>query len=126
MIYGVGTDLVHIDRIKNTRDINRLALRVLTANEYSIFTGLTSEQQCRYLAKQFAAKEAISKAFGTGIRGSTLMSNMEILRNPQGKPVVEYQGQLQDIVEEMGVITHISLSDQGNHSMAFAVIETDF
>jgi holo-[acyl-carrier protein] synthase len=125
MIYGVGTDLVHIDRIKNTKDINSLALRVLTDTEYSIFDGLTSEQRCRYLAKQFAAKEAISKAFGTGIRGGILMSNMEVLRNAQGKPVVQYRGQLQDIVVEMGVITHISLSDQGNHSVAFAVIETD-
>lgn len=125
MIYGIGTDLVHIDRIRNTRDINRLARRVLTDNEYSIFTELTSAQQYRYLAKQFAAKEAISKAFGTGVRGSILMSNMEVLRNPQGKPVVEYQGPLQEVVEDMGVITHISLSDQGDHSIAFAVIETD-
>lgn len=125
MIYGVGTDLVHIDRIRDSKDINRLARRVLTDNEYSIFSGLTSTQQCRYLAKQFAAKEAISKAFGTGVRGSILMSNMEVLRNPQGKPIVEYQGPLREIADEMGVITHISLSDQGDHSIAFAVIETD-
>ena len=125
MIYGVGTDLVHIARIRNSKDIDRLARRVLTHNEYIIFNELTSAQQCRYLAKQFAAKEAISKAFGTGVRGSVLMSNMEVLRNPQGKPVVEYQGTLQEIVDDLGVITHISLSDQGDHSIAFAVIETD-
>lgn len=125
MIYGVGTDLVHINRIRNVRDIGRLARRVLSDNEYSIFTELTSAQQYRYLAKQFAAKEAISKAFGTGVRDSILMSNMEVLRNSQGKPTVEYRGPLQKVAEDMGVITHISLSDQGDHSIAFAVIETD-
>jgi holo-[acyl-carrier protein] synthase len=126
MIYGVGTDMVHIDRIKQNKDLSRLALRVLTDNEYTIFQNLNSYQQCKYLAKQFAAKEAISKAFGTGVRGSILMSNMEVLRDSAGKPTVHYLGALGDIAKEMSVITHVSLSDQADFALAFAVIETDF
>lgn len=125
MIYGVGTDLVHIDRISNSKDPARLALRVLTTDEFTIYSNLNTNQQHKYLAKQFAAKEAISKAFGTGIRGGVLMANIEVLRNAHGKPVVEYHGKLAEIVEEMGVITHVSLTDQGNCAIAFAVIETD-
>ena len=126
MIYGVGTDMVHIDRIKQNKDPSRLALRVLTDNEYVIFQNLDPYQQCKYLAKQFAAKEAISKAFGTGIRGGVLMSNMEVLRDKQGKPTVHYLGALAEIAQEMGVVTHVSLSDQADFALAFAVIETDF
>lgn len=126
MIYGVGTDMVHIDRIKQNKDPSKLALRVLTDNEYTIFQNLNAHQQCKYLAKQFAAKEAISKAFGTGIRGGVVMSSMEVLRDSAGKPTVHYLGALGDVAKEMGVITHVSLSDQADFALAFAVIETDF
>jgi len=67
MIYGIGTDIVEISRIKNMKSLNAFAEKILSEDELKISSDFNNEKYIKYLAKQFAGKEALAKAFGTGI-----------------------------------------------------------
>lgn len=88
MIAGVGLDVVDIERI-NKAYIKKpsFAQRVLTEGELNIFTSLKGSRQIEFLAGRFSAKEAFSKAFGTGI-GKLTFRDVEILPDSKGKPVI--------------------------------------
>ena len=62
MIFGIGTDMVEINRIKNINSIDRFAKKILSKNELNFFNSLKQEKKITYLSKQFAGKEAVSKA----------------------------------------------------------------
>ena len=68
MIYGIGTDIVEISRITEMKSLSSFAEKILSSNELEIASQYKNEKLIKYLAKQFAAKEAISKAFGTGYK----------------------------------------------------------
>lgn len=68
MIYGVGTDIVEISRIKQMKSLSSFAEKILSPSELKMASTFEKEKLATFLAKQFAGKEAISKAFGTGIR----------------------------------------------------------
>ena len=124
MIYGIGSDVLDIDRLGDYNKSGRLALKILTTTEYNIFLELNQNQAIRYLAKQFACKEAVSKAFGTGMRGDIVMSNMEIARDNQGKPYVNPLGNLQNYMENEGITaSHCSISDTKKQVFAVCVLE---
>lgn len=93
MIYGIGIDIVEINRIKESlRKGNRLVKRVLTSKEEEIFLTLSSEKRkCEFLAGRFAAKEACAKAIGTGI-GKVSFQHIEVLRSPSGAPSLFIEG----------------------------------
>lgn len=122
-VVGIGTDLLDSKRIKKTyeRHQMRLVQRVLTANEIALW-----EQRGRcvnFLAKQFAAKEAISKALGTGISQGVSFMQLEVLRGEQGAPVANLSGKAHEIMQKLeGNKLHISLSDEGDLILAFALI----
>lgn len=88
MIYGIGLDVVEIDRIEQAY-IKRetFAQRVLTSKEQEIFSRLKGKRRVEFLAGRFSAKEAFSKAIGTGI-GKIGFLDVEILPDERGKPVV--------------------------------------
>lgn len=88
MIAGIGLDIVDIERI-NKAYIKRpsFADRVLTTNEREFFHSLSGTRQIEFLAGRFSAKEAFSKALGTGI-GKLTFLDVEILPDEQGKPVI--------------------------------------
>jgi|TARA_R110000803_G_C11988203_1_gene321603 holo-[acyl-carrier protein] synthase len=124
MIYGVGTDILDNSRLSDYEKSTKLASKILSITELNIYQELTKSQAVKYLAKQFTCKEAISKAFGTGIRGDVVMSNMEILRDNQGKPYLNALGKLRDYMDSIGITaTHCSISDTNLHTISICILE---
>ena len=124
MIYGVGTDILDNNRLSDYEKSTKLAFKILSITELNIYQELTKSQAVKYLAKQFTCKEAISKAFGTGIRGDVVMSNMEILRDNQGKPYLNALGKLRDYMDSIGITaTHCSISDTNLHTISICILE---
>lgn len=88
MIVGIGLDIVELDRIAQAREkSDKFALKILTSQEYHCYTQLVEHRQIEFLAGRFAAKEAFSKAFGTGI-GTLSFQDMEILPQTNNKPIM--------------------------------------
>jgi holo-[acyl-carrier protein] synthase len=125
MIFGIGTDMVEINRIKNINSIDRFAKKILSKNELDFFNSLKQEKKITYLSKQFAGKEAVSKAIGTGITKLTRFKDIEILRDEKGKPILNAVDEFKKYMGGLGITkTHVSLSDERNYAIAFAVLET--
>lgn len=125
MIIGIGTDIVKIDRIKQAvdRQGRRFAERILCSSELSIFE--TKNQSTSYLAKRFAAKEAASKALGTGI-GPISWQDIEISNNNAGAPLLSFRGAAKERMESLGVHQiSLSLSDELDYAVAFVVLSTN-
>ncbi|KEI71599.1 holo-ACP synthase [Endozoicomonas elysicola] len=123
MIAGIGTDIVRIERIE--RSLNRLgdafARRILTQFELSVWS--ESAKPASYLAKRFAAKEAVAKAFGTGI-GKLSFQHIEIRNNSIGAPELVLYGYALELQRQKGIKhCHISLSDEQDNAIAFVVLE---
>ena len=124
MIFGIGTDLVEIKRIESINSIDKFANKILSKNELSIFNSLKEEKKITFLSKQFAGKEAISKAIGTGITKQTRFKDIEILRDENGKPILNPIDGFKKYMNDLGITkTHVSLSDERNYAIAFAVLE---
>jgi len=120
VIIGLGTDLVEIARIDGVyqRHGERFARRILTPTEYLQFT---DRQYCvAYLAKRFAAKEAIVKALGTGFRGLMQWQNIEVLADRLGKPVAYLLNGAAEQLEQQSTIS-ITISDERQYALAFAL-----
>ena len=124
MIFGIGTDIVEVERIKNLSSISKFAKKILSQNELNTFNSLNKDQQIYFLSKQFAAKEAISKALGTGIRHEISLKNIEILRDEKGKPFFNAINELSSYLSNLGITkTHVSLSDESNYAIAMVIVE---
>ena len=124
MIYGIGTDIVEIKRLTGMKSLDTFANKVLTENELKVFDDLTNSKKASYLAKQFAAKEAIAKAFGTGLKDPIQLNNIEILRNDEGKPTFNPLNGLISKITDLGITkTHVSLADEKDYAIAFAILE---
>ena len=77
-----------------------------------------------YLSKQFAAKEAFSKAVGTGISGKVNFKAINILRDSNGKPFFEFDDVLKKLLSDLGIIqSHVSLSDERDYAIAYVILE---
>tara|TARA_B000000609_G_scaffold43947_1_gene31788 strand:+ start:717 stop:1094 length:378 start_codon:yes stop_codon:yes gene_type:complete len=124
MIFGIGTDIVEVKRIRNLDSLEKFADKILSLNELEVFKSQTDEKQVTFLAKQFAAKEAVSKALGTGIGKDIRFNQIEILRNSDGKPYLNHDGMITTIFNDLGITkTHVSLSDEKKYVLAFVVLE---
>jgi holo-[acyl-carrier protein] synthase len=131
VIYGIGTDIVQVDRIKRLLDQygERFARRVLGPDELLEFQRRSAKAEhgsmygCRYLAKRFAAKEAYSKALGLGIRAPMTLQSLEVINAPGGKPFARPRNDLAAYVAERKLTSHVSLSDEIDSVIAFVVIE---
>ena len=124
MIYGIGTDIVNISRIKNMKSLQLFSEKILSVNELQVSSSYDESKLISYLAKQFACKEALSKAFGTGIRKPVLFKDLEILRDEKGKPYFNPLGDVKKTIINLGITkTHVSLSDESEHAIAFAILE---
>lgn len=129
MIFGIGTDIVRIERLAQglERHEERYAKRILGDGEYAEFTQLQGAEsgRARFLAKRFAAKEAVAKALGTGFRGGLSLNDIEVVHDELGKPAVRYSARGQGIADSLGAgRCQLSISDEQEHALAFAVIET--
>jgi holo-[acyl-carrier protein] synthase len=124
MIVGIGTDIVQIDRIKHVveRQGDRFVERILCPSELSIFE--KKKRSISYLAKRFAAKEAASKALGTGI-GPISWQDMEISNDRSGAPILLLKGAAKKRMALIGAHqVSISLSDELDYAVAFVVLST--
>ena len=124
MIFGIGTDIVEIKRIETMKSLDKFASKILRHNEKEFYDSLTNQKQIVYISKQFAAKEAIAKAIGTGIRNDTNFKNIEILRDKNGAPIFNALNKLEKIICDLGITkTHVSLADERDYAIAIAVLE---
>ena len=124
MIFGIGTDIVEIKRIETMKSLDKFASKILSHNEKEFYDSLTNQKQIVYISKQFAAKEAIAKAIGTGIRNDAHFKNIEILRDKNGAPIFNALNKLEKIISDLGITkTHVSLADERDYAIAIAVLE---
>lgn len=124
MIYGIGTDIVAVKRLQDMweRHGDKALTRVLAAQEMPDF--VKAVDKGRFLAKRFAAKEAFSKALGTGIRAPAVLSAIAVSHDELGKPILLFCGQLAKLIENQGLKAHISLSDEADYAIAYVILET--
>jgi holo-[acyl-carrier protein] synthase len=126
MIYGVGTDVVEIGRIEKAlgRFGERFARRILCPPELQRFA--KHRLKANYLAKRFAAKEAFSKALGTGIHAPANWHGVWVVNLPSGKPVLEFSDPLAQLLRQRGIQqSHLSLSDERGVAFATVILECE-
>ncbi|STZ77463.1 holo-ACP synthase [Bergeriella denitrificans] len=124
MIYGIGTDLVAVERIGRLHQKfgEALARRLLHPAELPEWP--QAADPANFLAKRFAAKEAFAKAVGTGIRGAVSFAHIGIGHDACGKPEFFYAPPLAGWLAERGIArVSLSLSDEAGMVLAFAVAE---
>ena len=124
MIKGIGTDLVAIKRIEDIfqRHGQRFADKILGERELSDLSN--SSNPVNFLATRFASKEAVTKAFGTGLSQGMRWQDIQLDHHASGQPKVVLSGQAQKHLEQIGALSvHISLSDDNGMVCAFVVVE---
>ena len=129
MIYGIGTDVCDIRRIRATlaRRGERFAEKVLGPHELVVFRERRARVEARgeaYLATRFAAKEAFSKAIGLGLRMPMTWRAMEVVKAPSGKPEIALHGELAAWFTARRLRAHVTVSDEQDYAVAFVVVET--
>jgi holo-[acyl-carrier protein] synthase len=126
VIHGIGTDIVEYARIERlwARYGVRFAERVLSEHEFSGFN--PGHHPASFLAKRFAAKEAFSKAVGSGLRDPVSLRRISITHDGLGKPVLQFDEVLRTHLAQLGISSHhLSISDERSMIVAFVVLETN-
>jgi holo-[acyl-carrier protein] synthase len=124
MIFGIGIDIAEISRFDAayTRFSTRFAERILSEDELRHFD--RARNVGRYLAMRFAAKEATSKALGTGFKQGIAPRQIGVVHAPSGKPSLKVSGNAALLFEQHGIVaSHVSLSDDGGFAIAYVVLE---
>lgn len=123
MIYGIGTDIVEIARMRSAwgRHGERFARKILTPVEYAAFSD--AKQPVYYLAKRFAAKEAMVKALGTGFRDGIRLTDIGVVHNSAGKPSLLCSGHAETLLQRLHIgACHLSLADERDYAVAFVIL----
>ena len=126
MIFGVGTDVVEIGRIEKALERwgERFAERILCAPELVRFRKHINPAS--YLAKRFAAKEAFTKALGTGIRAPANWHGVWVVNQRSGKPEFEFSAALKDLLQKKRILqSHLSLADERGVAVATVILECE-
>jgi len=126
MIFGIGTDIVSIERVQNILNKNRDSFinRVLTEHEKALFAN--KADSAAFCAKRFAAKEAFSKALGTGIGRVLSFQDLTVRSNENGKPYFMPSEKLRLYLLEKGIKQgHLSISDESQNALAFVILEAE-
>ena len=124
MIYGIGIDVVEPHRIARLIDKygERFARRVLTEREWPAYQ--KTRRPVLFIANRFAAKEAFSKAMGTGFRYPVTLQCISVVQNRLGKPSLEFHPNLQQLIRREGIIGHhVTISDEKSLACACVVLE---
>jgi holo-[acyl-carrier protein] synthase len=124
MIYGIGTDVIQIDRVAASleRFGQRFVNRLLMHDELAQYARV--KRQVRFLAMRFAAKEAIVKAMGTGFAHGMWIRDVGVVQDAWGKPEIIYSERGLVMCRKLGIGNgHVSLTDDAGLVMAFAVLE---
>src|SRR5947209_18689890 len=123
-VLGIGVDLVECDRVQRSLDRfgEKFLRRVFTVGE--IEYSMSMKFPARHLAARFAAKEAVSKAFGTGIGKAMGWRNIDIRKKKSGEPFLVFSGPAQELAVARGVASAlITLSHTEHHAVACVVLE---
>ena len=128
MIYGIGTDICDIRRIRASlaRHGERFAQRILSDRELATWTERSARWPDRgvsYLATRFSAKEAFSKAIGLGMRMPMTWRHCEIAKMPSGKPEIVLHAALKDWFDALELTAHITVTDETDYAASFCVVE---
>ena len=131
MIVGIGTDICDIRRIRASleRYGERFAKKILSDGEMKTWQERSArwpERGVSYLATRFSAKEAFSKALGTGMRMPMTWRNCEIAKKPNGQPIIVLHGALKEWFEARQLAAHVSVTDETDYATSFVVIEHKF
>ena len=127
MIVGIGVDLCAISRINDavSRRGECFAKRILAPKEFAELNGLNHSMRAAFLAKRFAAKEAVAKALGTGIGRGFGFRDVTITHDELGRPVVDLNTENASLAATAQYRTHLSISDERTHVIAFCTIESN-
>lgn len=128
MIYGIGTDVCDLRRMRQTfeRRGERFAQRVLGPHEMTVFRERLARVESRgiaYLGTRFSAKEAFSKAIGMGMRMPMNWRDCEVVKAPSGKPEIRLHGALAEWFDARRLRAHVSVSDEVDYAASFVVVE---
>lgn len=123
MIFGIGTDIVQVSRIQKSLDRygELFARRILAEAELEDFR--RTLHPARFLARRFAAKEALAKAFGTGFTDGLSFQDIAVTHDAAGKPMLALAGRAVELQREMGIgEDFISISDEREYAVAFVTV----
>lgn len=128
MIYGIGTDICDVRRIKASLDRHgdRFAAKILSEGEFKTWKSRTArwpERGIRYLATRFSAKEAFSKAIGLGMRMPMTWRLCEVAKLPSGAPTIVLHGVLKEWFDAQNLSAHVSVTDETDYAASFCVVE---
>jgi holo-[acyl-carrier-protein] synthase len=128
MIYGIGTDICDIRRIRASLEKHgeRFAQKVLSDNEMNTYRARSErwpERGVRFVATRFSAKEAFSKAIGMGMRMPMTWRLCEVAKLPSGQPTIVLHGVLKAWFEAQGLTAHVSVSDESDYATSYVIVE---
>jgi holo-[acyl-carrier-protein] synthase len=128
MIYGIGTDICDVRRIRASveRHGERFAHKILAEGELATWRARGQrwpDRGLRYLATRFSAKEAFSKAIGMGMRMPMTWRLCEIGKLASGQPVIVLHGGLKEWFDAKGLTAHVSVTDETDYAASFVVVE---
>jgi holo-[acyl-carrier-protein] synthase len=128
MIYGIGTDICDVRRIRASlaRHGDRFALKILSEGEFATWQARSArwpERGIRYLATRFSAKEAFSKAIGLGMTMPMTWRLCEVAKLPSGQPTLILHGGLKDWFDARHLSAHVTVTDETDYAASFCVVE---
>jgi holo-[acyl-carrier protein] synthase len=128
MIYGIGTDICDVRRIRASLDRHgdRFAHKILAEGELATWRARAQrwpDRGLRYLATRFSAKEAFSKAIGLGMRMPMTWRLCEVAKLATGQPVIVLHGGLKEWFDAKGLTAHVSVTDETDYAASFVVVE---
>lgn len=128
MIFGVGTDICDVRRIRASlaRHGDRFALKILSEAEFATWQARSArwpERGIRYLATRFSAKEAFSKAIGLGMVMPMTWRRCEVANLPSGQPTLLLHGALKEWFDARHLSAHLSVSDETDYATSYCVVE---
>jgi holo-[acyl-carrier protein] synthase len=123
MIYGIGTDIVAVARLRGMweRHGEKALEKLLAPEEFADFARATDKGH--FLAKRFAAKEAFGKALGTGISPPAVLPAIAVGHDELGKPELLFSGPLAELVSNKKLKAHLSISDEAEYAVAYVILE---
>jgi holo-[acyl-carrier protein] synthase len=130
MIFGIGTDVCDIRRIRATyeRSGDKFIRRVLSEGEIAVWKSRSArwpDRGVRYLATRFSAKEAFSKAVGLGMRMPMAWRLCEIANHRSGKPYIVLHGGLKEWCEGQRLTALVTVTDESDYAASFVIVEQD-
>ena len=121
MIYGIGVDTATVSRLQKSVQSDAFVQKVFSPQERALFVQRKEDPQV--IAANFAAKEALSKALGTGLFQGFSMAEVQVLRKESKAPYFAFTGEMQALMHQQRLVAHLSLTHEGGFATAFVILE---